>query len=205
MLDYCENSALRAELAEHFRRHPFTVVPEIFDDGQHWGGEADLETGEIRLSGCITNQPDGCLLHTYLHELAHIVANDGHSLDFAMLAAGLQRHFNCSDSSTTRVRYDTHETPVHERESPCFGVLFAGAVPEIADVDVWRERQRERNHRSFLQKNIYPGVVGAVVFAFVIAGYLAWPLLLSLISNQFLTFGVGFLVAVSAIAAGLKC
>ena len=205
MLDYCENSALRAELAEHFRNHPFTVVQDLFDEGQYWDGEADPVTGEIRLSSRVADRPAGYVLHTYLHELAHIIAPEGHTLDFALLAAGLQRHFNCSDDSPWRVRYDTHETPRHERGSPDFQAVFAGRVPEITDVDAWRERQRERNHRSFLEKNLYPALVGIVVFSFVIACYLAWPLLIPLFSNQFLTFGVGFLVAVSAIFAGLKC
>jgi hypothetical protein len=143
-------------------------------------------------------------LHTYLHEVAHIIAHDVHTLDFAALAAGLQQRFRCRDTARWRLAYDTHETTAEDWKTSEFAHLRrAGSVLPIADPESWIERRRAsqetREAARWHEQNIWPNVAALFVAVLTVAGIVAWPWVSSLLADDFLMFTIGFVVAAGAI------
>ena len=204
MLDHCQTDALRAELRGYFRRHPFAVVVDLVVDGDACGGVAWFETGEIELDRSLLDAPCAQALHVYLHEVAHIISNDVHTLDFATLAAGLQEHFRCRDTSRRRLAYDTHETTLGEwRTSEYTHLQRGGSVLPIADAANWiarrRASQEAREAEKWREQNLWPNLVALVVAVLAVAGIVAWPWISELLSDRILMFTVGSVIAAGAI------
>ncbi len=209
MLDHCANDELRDELRDYFRRYPFTVVAGLVDsDGNACNGLAYLETGAIELNRSLLNETSEQALHVYLHELAHVVANDAHTLDFAALAAGLQQHFHCRDVSRWRLNYDLHESDDNDwRTSEYAHLRRGGSVRAIAEPEVWIERRRASQEalavERWREQNLWPNVAALVVAVVALAGIVAWPWVSELLSDRILMFSVGFVFALGVIASAL--
>ena len=208
MLDHCVDDQLRDELRGYFRRYPFSVVDEIVIEGEGFVGLADLGTGTIELSRSLRDVPCAQALHTYLHEVAHIIADDVHTLDFAALAAGLQQRFRCRDTARWRLAYDTHETTVDDWRTAEFAHLRrGGSVRAIADPHAWIERRRDSQEaltaERWREQNLWPSLVALAVAVVAVAGLAAWPWISELLANDFLMFGIGFAVAVGVFASAL--
>ena len=204
MLDHCVDDQLRDELRGYFRRHPVTVVADLVVDDEPCNGVAWFETGEIELDRSLLEAPSARALHVYLHEVAHIVSDSGHSLDFATLAAGMQQHFRCRDTSKRRLAYDTHETTVEEcRTSEYAHLRSGGSVRAIADAESWVDRRRAsqeaRDAACWREQNLWPSLFALVVAVVAVAGIVAWPWISGLLADDVLMFGVGFVVAAGAI------
>lgn len=204
MLDHCQTDALRDELREYFRRYPFAVVAGLAVDGDSCDGVANCETGEIELARSLLDATSERALHVYLHELAHIVANDGHTLVFAELATGLHQRFRCRDLSRRSITYDVHETTVDERQTSEFAHLRrGGSVRAIADPHAWiadrRASQEALAAERWRQQNLWPTVAALVVAVLAVAGIVAWPWVSEVLSNDLLMFTVGLVVAAGVI------
>ncbi len=210
MLDHCVDDQLREELRGYFQRYPFTVVDEITIDGDDrtFSGLAQLETGAIELNRSLLDAPSARALNIYLHEVAHIISDNGHTLNFAALAAGSQQHFRCRDTSKRRLAYDTQESTVDEwRTSEYTHLQRGGSVRPIADPVSWIERRRvsqeARDAARWREQNLWPNLLALTVAVVAVAGIVAWPWVSELFSNEMLTFAVGFVVAAGAILAAL--
>lgn len=215
MLAHVDGDAeLDAELRGYFRRYRFSVVANLVaDDGMVCAGLADLDTGVIELSRTLLSASSSRALHVYLHELAHIIANDGHSLNFAVLAARLQERFHCRDVSRWRLQYDTHETTADEwRWSEYLHLRSGGSVPALTDPEDWIKHRRQcrevREAELERQRAVWPALLALVVAVVVVSGIALWPWVSGLISNDIATFFAGLLLVAWAIWSALlsdKC
>ena len=208
MLDHCETDALRDELRGYFKRYPFTVVDEIIIDDEPFVGLAHFETGGIELNKSLLDATSDQALHVYLHECTHIISNDGHTLGFASLAAGLQQRFRCRDTSRRRLNYDTQETTFDERRTAEFAHLRGGgSVRQIAEPERWIERrwasQEALAAARWREQNLWPAVAGLIVSVVAVAGIVAWPWVSEVLSNELLALSVGFVIAAGAILLAL--
>ena len=208
MLGHCKTDELRDELRVYFKRYPFSVVDEIIINDEPFAGVAHFETGGIELNKSLLDAPSGQALHVYLHECAHIIAVDGHTLGFAVLTAGLQQHFCCRDTSRRRLSYDTQDATVDERQTAEFAHLRrAGSVRQIAEPERWIERRRASQEAlaaaRWREQNLWPAVAGLIVSVVAVAGIVAWPWISEVLSNEFLAFSVGFVIAAGAILLAL--
>lgn len=201
------------ELRGYFRRYPFSVVDNIVNGGVAYDGYAWFSSGAIELSRSLLAAPPARALHVYLHELAHIVANDGHSLDFALLAARLQQRFRCRDTSRQSLRYDLHEATVDEWRTSEYAHLRAGgSVQALADPEVWIEHRRAsreaREAELDRQRFLWPSLAALVVAGVVIGGCVFWPSISALFSSdqgKIATFVAGLLLVGWAVGAAVKC
>ena len=207
MLTHCANNELRDELYSYFRRYPFALVDEIDESGR-FSGCAHLDSGRIELVRRLADSSPERALHVYLHELAHIISNAGHTLDFASLAAGLQQRFRCRDMSRRSLVYDLHETGVNEwRSSEYAHLRRGGSVRAIGDPETWIDHRRASQEAlaadRWRERYIWPNVAALIVSLVAVVGIVAWPWISALFSNEILTFTVGFVVAAGVILSAL--
>ena len=187
--DCDERRALTQELQAYFWRYPFSVedIPGGF------AGFAVFETGEITIAPGQLQVGSAEALNTYLHEIAHVICSGGHSVEFATLCAGMQKHFNCHDPAS--VTYDTHEAPAGAKQSYEYHQLRQNSVKPIADPHTYLTKTRYQN---WFERQLLPNLLALIVASAAFAVLLGWPWIKLFFQNDLATYTTG--VAVVAVA-----
>ncbi len=183
------STALTQELQAYFWRYPFSVedIPGGF------AGFAVFETGEITIAPGQLQVGSAEALNTYLHEIAHVICSGGHSVEFATLCAGMQKHFNCHDPAS--VTYDTHEAPAGAKQSYEYHQLRQNSVKPIADPHTYLTKTRYQN---WFERQLLPNLLALIVASAAFAVLLGWPWIKLFFQNDLATYTTG--VAVVAVA-----
>ena len=196
-----ESLRLRRELLDLFLRHPFTIE-DLSKQG--WDGVAWLETGAITLNRALLNKSSSRALNVYLHEVAHVRSSEVHTVDFAVMCAGLQRRFHCHDVRSAV--YDTHEAVAHDRRSFVYRELHAGRVfsSAVANPDGWLAVRRAAREHEEDMRLLLPSLVALGVAVAALAVWSAWPWLRPLAESPAMVFCVGLLAVVVPVVNALR-
>ena len=193
-----ERRALMQELHAYFYRYPFSV--EEIEGG--FSGWAVFETGEITIAPRQLQSSCSDALNTYLHEIAHIICCDGHSVEFATLAAGMQKRFRCHDPAS--IKYDTHEAVARDRQSYEYQQLRLNAVRPITEPETYISTTRAVTaHRNWFERQLLPNLVALAVVSALFAGYVFWPWVKLFLQNDAAMFATGVALVGTALVYGL--
>ncbi len=196
--DADERQALTKELQAYLWRYPFSVE-ELEGD---FVGRAHLDTGEIEIDPSELQRASAPALATYLHEVAHLVCHDGHTVEFATLCAGMQKHFHCHNPAS--VTYDTHEAPSLDRQSYAMKTLRFNEVKPIADPNAYITHTRAVAARqNWLERQLMPNLVALAVASTALAVLLGWPWIRLFFQNDIATYLAGVGVVAMALAYAL--
>ena len=196
--DADERRALTDALQAYFYRYPLLVeeIPGGF------AGIAHLDTGKIEIDPSELQRASARALATYLHEIAHLVCHDGHSVEFATLCAGMQKHFHCHNPES--VAYDTHEAPSLDRQSYAMKKLRFNEVKPIADPNAYITHTRAATARqNWLERQLMPNLVALAVASTALAVLLGWPWIRLFFQNDMTTYLTGVTVVAMALIYAL--
>ena len=196
--DSDERRALTQELQSYFYRYTFSVkeIPGAF------AGWAVFETGEITIAPWQLQAASAEALNTYLHEIAHVICKDGHTIEFATLCAGMQKHFHCHAAAS--VDYDTYEALALDRQIYAMEKLRCDAVKPIADPNTYIANTRAVAARqNWFQRRLMLNLLALAVSCAALAMLVFWPWIRQFFQNDIATYLAGVGVVATAFVYAL--